>query len=184
MEINIISGKFQFDEDESNDIDFNVSKLIVQMELSEMSKSGLIPDNFNCSFTFSWMEPHPVNNRPIITRVNQKCSEKIRSKELESAVNDRLLKIAKSDEMNFYNEKTDEILLDKIKYLPQTIEFKKESLEQKRKTETFLMDMPEEDMFVESQDLVYKIQSLLMAVSNNRIHYNAAQRVQILLDKV
>lgn len=181
MQIDIISGKLQFDDGESNDTEFNVSKLIVQMELSEMSKSGLLPENFNCSFIFSWTDPHPDNNRPIITMVDKKCSEKIRSKELESSVNDRLLRIAKSDE-NTFKKNSDIYLANQVRNTQEAKTIvsarKVEILETEQSHKLLSGYIVEKDSLSEKKLVV-----LLMVITNNQIPHETARRVLDILSR-
>jgi len=180
MQIDILSGKLQFDDGESNDTEFNVSKLIVQMELSEMSKSGLLPENFNCSFIFSWTDLHPDNNRPFITKVDRKCSEKILSKKLESAVNVRLLKIAKSDD-NTFKQNSDIYLATQVRNTQEA-----KAIVSARKVEILETEQARKlynGIIVENALSVKKLNVLLMVITNNQIPRETARRVLDILSR-
>lgn len=179
MSIKIISEDFPLDENGNNNKYFKASELIAQMELDSISDP--LKEKIKLVYKFYHGDPDWIPNVKIVKR---ECSEKIISKTIETKVNSRLLQIVNSDEMEFYDKKTDQFLYDIIKGLPQIIKLKKEATERKKSTENFFNSMPDGSPLIENTTSSNKVLFLLMAASNKKIHPEAAQRIQALLYKV
>lgn len=178
MSIKIISEDFPEDENGNNNKYFKTSELIAQMELDSIC--GQPNDEIKLVYLFS--ENYP-NWKPTITMIETECSDNDISKEIEQRVNDRLSQIASSNEMEFYYEKTDDLLYAKIVNLHQTKFLKEEALSLKKSNEYFFNNNPVGSPLVTNLSNANNVLYLLMASCNNAIHPETAQRIQDRLSK-